>query len=487
MIWLFSASPWGHLEFFDAPTREFIFPSPIKRRTMILQRIKKYYIYNIIFLVPGSFLAIYFLTSYFSIHPTSIQWIKIFISIFILIIIFMNIGIIWNFKFEKKFKKWANVINKFLIFFIIVTLVYVMIKIYLIILTGTSLRENLNNIIYSPLYYVSLFVIHFSLDFILIESFDLIVWIKTMVLIFLAISTSIYGLKLDFMVYEDKSIEMIGKTRMLRTGFLPYNLPQYPGADQFEREVKPQDSWWRKGPLKNIHWKYPNTGVGEWAIFDKNIILNARTPIFIIFQIALIVMILFLLIVTSGSGDIYLPLLLLSVTFTLMLMVFNHNLPKENKQIEIIKMLPIKGSKIIKISILSSLLMPIIFYLSFNSLLLAITNYIDILTIYLSYICGPIFIILCAIGIHFSYLLVIKRIEFIKVGGSTLYIITTAIIIITLFIFNLFLFLILSFSLPYEGLYFVLQLLVLTLVNLILIIIFFKMSIYLYEKSDIRG
>ena len=120
-------------------------------------------------------------------------------------------------------------------------------------------------------------------------------------------------------------------------------------------------------------------------------------------------------------------------------------------------------------------------------MLLIITNYIDIFTIYLSYICGPIFLILCAIGFHFSYLLVIKRIEFMKAGGATLYFITVAILIPTLFIFNLFLFLILSFSLPYGGWYSLLLLLILTLVNLILIIIFHKISIRLYEKSDIRG
>ncbi|MCK5561973.1 MAG: hypothetical protein KAJ51_15345, partial [Thermoplasmata archaeon] len=64
MIWLFSAIPWSHLEFFDASTREFIFPSPIRRRTIVLQRIKKYYIYTIIGLVPGSFLVIYFFIVY---------------------------------------------------------------------------------------------------------------------------------------------------------------------------------------------------------------------------------------------------------------------------------------------------------------------------------------------------------------------------------------------------------------------------------------
>jgi hypothetical protein len=401
----------------------------------------------------------------------------------------MNVGLIWTFKMEKILDKWFKTITKIFFILILIALLYFVYNFYNDVTTGISPDVSINNMLKSPPYYVALFIPHSAMAIILAQSFDIIILAKFFILISLALITSFHCTKLDFFVYEEKSLEMIRRYKRFAVGlpqYTPYATPVY-GGFQFEREIKPEVSWWRKGPLKNLKWDFPNTGNREWAIFDKNIILTVRTPIYIIIQLTLTLLLLFMLILMAGLTVIFLPLLVMMVIFNIMMMILNNNLLKERKQLEIIKMLPIKGSKIINISLISTIFIPVIFYFSYISFLLIITNYIDILTIYLSFICGPVFIILCAIGIHFSYLLVIKKIEFSKIGGSIPFYITGAILIISIFIFNVLLFLILSLILPYEGAYFVLLLLILTLVNLILILILFKISVYLYEKTDIRS
>lgn len=492
-IILMSLAPWGYIKVFDAPTREFIFPSPIRRRTIMIYKIRNIY-RQIIFVMLLIFIFfIYFFTSSFSIRISLIQWLKIIFSAVVISIIFMNIGLIWTFKMEKNLNKWYKTITNIFFVLILIALSYFIYIFYNDVATGISPGVSINNLLYSPPYYVALFIPHFAIDIILAQTFDIFILAKYFILISLAIITSFHCTKLDFFVYEEESLEMISRFKRIAVGIAPlapYSTPGY-GGFQFEREIKPEIPWWRKGPLRNLKWDFPNTGNREWAIFDKNIILTVRLPIYIFIQLTTTLLLLFILIIigglTRGLTVIFLPFLVIMVTLAIMMIILNYNLLKERKQLEIIKMLPIKGSKIINISLISTIFIPIIFYSTFISILLIITNYIDILTIYLSYICGPVFIILCAVGIHFSYLLVIKKIEFSKIGGSIPFFITGAILIISISIFNILLFSILSFTLPYEGAYFVLLLLILTLVNLILIIIFHKISVNLYEKSDIRG
>lgn len=488
-IILMALTPWGYMKVFDAPTREFIFPSPIRRRTIMIYKIRNVYrsiIFAMLFIL---IFFVYFFTSLFSIRFSIIQWLKIIFSAVVISIIFMNIGLIWTFKMEKILNKWYKTIaNIFLVLFFI-ALFYFLYIFYIDVTSGISPGVSINNLLYSPPYYVALFIPHFAIDIILAQSLDIITLSKYFILISLAIITSFHCTKLDYFVYEEKSLEMIRKFKRFAVGIAPlapYSTPGYGGL-QFEREIKPEVSWWRKGPFKSLRWDYPNTGMKEWAIFDKNILLSNRLPLFIFFQFG--VLVLFLLVFTIIISFTYVswPFFLMMAFMIVILMNFNYNLLNERKQLEIIKMLPIKGSKIVAVSIISTVFIPFIIYFTYISFFLAISRGIYYYDVYVGYVCGPVIIILCAVTLHFSYLLIIKKIEFLKIGGSIPFLVVAILIYIGLFSFNYIIFHFLILQLGWGSSNFFMITLIMTLINLVLIILLFKKSGTLFEKADIRG
>ena len=475
-IFMFSFIPSVGLIVYDNPTLDFLFPSPVRRRTIFTNRLSRSYLINFVFSTIFMLSAILIMSSFLEVKITFLQWSFIVFSVIILFAIFTNLHIIWTIESLKWSLRKKEIMEYSIIFFILAITINFILKFWYALSNNLSLIDSAMDTLNLFPYNIILILPNMAIDIIVADSLSSLIIIKFIILLLIASTSTFYIVKIDIYIYEDYTLEH-NKRLKVWAGKYGTDIPAL-------QNITPVEPWWRKGFLKKIRLDFPTKGNKEWVIFNKNIILSLRNGPIVLIQIILLYFFMIILIESKDVGWAILYSLILILLSIVFLMNLNYNLLGERKQLEIIKMLPIKGSKIIFISVLSTIIIPLILYFSYITYFIISTSNYYYWVLYPYYICGPVYIIICALGVHFSYFYAIKYIDFITFGGTSIAYTLGILVVITLFLLNIDLFIILYYVLKLND---ILVLTILTIINIILIVLLFKWSSDFFENSDIKG
>ena len=174
----------------------------------------------------------------------------------------------------------------------------------------------------------------------------------------------------------------------------------------FERELKPQASWWRRGFLKDTILKYPHLKKGHGAIMEIGFLFSIRTYLFLVI-IVLVIFIVMLNMFSSVPSDeniIHLISFMSLYTFILVTLLGSH-ISKDNYRHYIFRQLPIKGLKFLTYRIIPFAAFSIIVYYFWLFLLISYGWLKDIDVILTYFWMGGILLIISAVASQTGFLI----------------------------------------------------------------------------------
>jgi parallel beta-helix repeat protein len=209
----------------------------------------------------------------------------------------------------------------------------------------------------------------------------------------------------------------------------------------FERELKPQASWWRKGFFSETHLRYPKMKEGQGAVFEIGIIISLRSYVPLIFILVSILIMLPVLFGIDPSNPGVQMMFYMGTFMFIWVSLVGSLANRMNYRPNLFRQLPLNGIKLPFYQIMSTAIINIILFYFWLLILIALGWLIDIEEIMLFFWMGGILLFLSSTSIEAGFLLFSSENELVQekpsfgglLGGILIFIIC---VVFALFLYS---------------------------------------------------